>query len=230
MITSSSLYPLSVLTGSHIDFVSLRVLALPGLYLRDKSNCLSLDRLLPLLPSVSLCAKICQVKSLHILKSRSTTCRSAEHYRWLTYQQTLPHGMLQPWQHNTLAKNIHKPTYNVITLWRHNYTQWQTKHESLITRTDFWYLCVLKSQIAIDGLRCTKKLQQLESFNIWLKTIELLSVESHHRKHVVKCVSHVEFLFLWNATWIWTMSSRQGKNNKIIYPYNTLLCLFIFAI
>lgn len=95
MITSSSLYPLSVLTGSHIDFVSLRVLAMPGLYLRDKSNCLSLDRLLPLLPSVSLCAKICQVKSLHTLKSRFTTCRSAEHYRWLTYQQTLPHGMLQ---------------------------------------------------------------------------------------------------------------------------------------
>lgn len=76
MITSSSLYPLSVLTGSHIDFVSLRVLALHGLYLRDKSNCLSLDRLLPLLPSVSLCAKICQVKSLHTLKSRFTTCRS----------------------------------------------------------------------------------------------------------------------------------------------------------
>lgn len=104
IITSSSLYPMSVLTGSHIDFVSLRVLALPGLYLRDKSNCLSLDRLLPLLPSVSLCAKICQVKSLHTLKSRFTTCRSAEHYRWLTYQQTLPHGMLQTWQHNTLAK------------------------------------------------------------------------------------------------------------------------------
>lgn len=30
MITSSSLYPLSVLTGSRIDFVSLRVLTMPG--------------------------------------------------------------------------------------------------------------------------------------------------------------------------------------------------------
>lgn len=84
-------------------------------------------RLLPLLPSVSLCAKICQVKSPHTLKSRFTTCRSAEHYRWLTYQQTLPHGMLQTWQHNTLAKNIHKLTYNLITLWRRDCTRWHTK-------------------------------------------------------------------------------------------------------
>lgn len=103
MITSSSPYPLSVLTGSHIDFVSLRVLALPGLYLRDKSNCLSLDRLLPLLPSVSLCAKICQVKSLHTLKSRLTTCHSTEHYRWLTYQQTIPTRNATN-RHNTLTK------------------------------------------------------------------------------------------------------------------------------
>lgn len=142
MITSLSLYPPSVLTGSHIDFVSLRVLALPGLYLRDKSNCLSLDRLLPLLPSVSLCAKICQVKSLYTLKSRFTTCRSAEHYRWLTYQQTLPHGMLQTWQHNTLAKNIHKLTYNVITLWRRDYTYWHIEHESLFFNKH-WFLISL---------------------------------------------------------------------------------------
>lgn len=134
MITSSSLYPLSVLTGSHIDFVSLRVLALPGLYLRDKSNCLSLDRLLPLLPSVSLCAKICQVKSLHTLKSRFTTCRSAEHYRWLTSSLTStdpPTWNVTNMTAQHTCKNIHKLTYNVITLWRHNYTLWHTKHESL---------------------------------------------------------------------------------------------------
>lgn len=134
-----TILPLCVLTGSHIDSVCLRVLPLPGLYLRDKVNCLSLDRLLPLLPSVSLCAKICQVKSPHTLISCLTTCCSAEHYRWCTSQQTLPHGMLQTWQHNNTCKNIHKRTYNIITHWRHDDDAYRRTHNhnieySIITK------------------------------------------------------------------------------------------------
>lgn len=106
-----------------------------ALYHWDSSNCLSLDTFLSSLPSVSLCAKIWQVKSPHTLKSRFTTCRPAKHYRWLTSQQTLPHGTLQTWQQNTLAK-IHTDrhitthygtdyTYSIQTS-KHNQnpTQW----------------------------------------------------------------------------------------------------------
>lgn len=146
MITSSSLYPLSVLTGSHIDFVSLRVLALPGLYLRDKSNCLSLDRLLPLLPSVSLCAKICQVKSLHTLKSRFTTCRFGRTLQMAYLSTDPPTWNVTNMTAQHTCKNIHKLTDNVITLWRHDYTQshktWVTS--SFLRYTDFFIsLCVL---------------------------------------------------------------------------------------
>lgn len=141
MITSSSFYPLSVLTGSHIDFVSLRVLAMPGLYLRDKSNCLSLDQTSAFTP---FCLIMCQDLSSQVSPHSQISLYNMSFGRTLqmAYLSTDP----PTWNVTNMTtqhtcKSIHKLTYNLITLWRRDCTRWHTKHKSILLKKD-WNLCV----------------------------------------------------------------------------------------
>ena len=66
------------------------------------------------------------------------------------------------------CKNIHKLKYNVITLWRRDYTHWHTKHESVffcffLRNTDFWYLQLVPSP--------KKKKKKKRLFEIYNTTI-----------------------------------------------------------
>lgn len=141
MITSSSFYPLSVLTGSHIDFVSLRVLAMPGLYLRDKSNCLSLDQTSAFTP---FCLIMCQDLSSQVSPHSQISLYNMSFCRTLqmAYLSTDP----PTWNVTDMTaqhtcKNIHKLTYNIITLWRRECTHRHTEQESVLLKKPRLPLC-----------------------------------------------------------------------------------------
>lgn len=149
MITSSSFYPLSVLTGSHIDFVSLRVLAMPGLYLRDKSNCLSLDQTSAFTP---FCLIMCQDLSSQVSPHSQISLYNMSFGRTLqmAYLSTDP----PTWNVTNMTaqhtcKNIHKLTYNIITLWRRECTHWHTNHESILLKKHCAILNKTHSSITI---------------------------------------------------------------------------------
>lgn len=142
MITSSSFYPLSVLTGSHIDFVSLRVLAMPGLYLRDKSNCLSLDQTSAFTP---FCLIMCQDLSSQVSPHSQISLYNMSFCRTLqmAYLSTDPPTWnLTDMTAQHTCKNIHKLTYNIITLWRRECTHRHTEQESILLKKA-QCLCVL---------------------------------------------------------------------------------------
>ena len=110
--------PWCVLTGSHIDFICLRVLALPMAFTAGTNLIVYLWTLSCLHSLLSHYVPRFDKSSLHTLSNLAfTTCRSVEHYRWLASRQNLPHGMLQTWQQNTLAKihtHAQRHTYCIV--------------------------------------------------------------------------------------------------------------------
>lgn len=114
---------------------------MPGLYLRDKSNCLSLDQTSAFTP---FCLIMCQDLSSQVSPHSQISLYNMSFCRTLqmAYLSTDP----PTWNVTDMTaqhtcKNIHKLTYNIITLWRRECTHRHTEQESILLKKP-WCLCV----------------------------------------------------------------------------------------
>lgn len=115
---------------------------MPGLYLRDKSNCLSLDQTSAFTP---FCLIMCQDLSSQVSPHSQISLYNMSFCRTLqmAYLSTDP----PTWNVTDMTaqhtcKNIHKLTYNIITLWRGECTHRDARQESILLKKP-WCLCVL---------------------------------------------------------------------------------------